>query len=106
MGRNKFGFRKFINVEDVQAALKQLNINSFIKSWRDSTSEYGIICDLIGRKNNKQNRLRIRIIIKRLNKQQTEKTQASTDHSSNSSNVKGNSVNSVGLNFCNNENRY
>ena len=64
MGKqNKYRIRKIIKPCDVYLALKELNITRFTKSWRDETSEYGIICKKLGRKNNEENRCRVRYII-------------------------------------------
>ena len=63
MGRNNYRDRRQIKSQDVYAALKQLNIKNIKSSWRDNGSEYGLICQSIGRKNTSSNRLRVRYII-------------------------------------------
>jgi hypothetical protein len=55
--------RRLVNYVDIQSAIRKLKIKAFKKSWRDRTSEYGLICKSTGRKNTKGNRLRIRAYI-------------------------------------------
>lgn len=61
--KKKYAHRRKILQIDVRNAIKDLQITSFTRSWRDATSECGMICNSLGRKNNEQNRLRIRGII-------------------------------------------
>lgn len=92
MGRNKFGFRKFIKVADVLDAIKKLNITLFEKSWRDSKSECGMVCNAIGRQNNIENRSRVRFIVNTLNRRKKRKAKERKDRTQETSNAKGNLV--------------
>ena len=68
MGREnkkKYAYRRHVNYVDIQATIRKLKIKTFKRSWRDRTSEYGLICHSTGRKNTKENRLRIRDLIEK-----------------------------------------
>jgi hypothetical protein len=76
--------RRLVNYVDIQSAIRKLKIKAFKKSWRDRTSEYGLICKSTGRKNTKGNRLRIRAYIENRRRERKiikkSKTEFSTAH--------------------------
>ncbi|CAC5378177.1 unnamed protein product [Mytilus coruscus] len=88
MGRKKFGFRKLIKVADVIDAIKKLNITSFRKSWRDSKSECGMVCNAIGRKNSKENRSRVYFIIFTINRRKKRMAQKRKEQTKETSSMK------------------
>lgn len=92
MGREKkkkYAYRRHVNYVDIQAAIGKLKLETFKKSWRDRTSEYGLICHSTGRQNTKENRLRIRDIIEKRRQEEgiikKSKTEVSTVHISDQS---------------------
>lgn len=87
MGREKkkkYSYRRHVHYVDIHAAIRKLKRKTFKKSWRDPTSEYGLICKSTGRKNTERNRLRIRAHIENRRQEReiikTPKAEFSTAH--------------------------